>query len=395
MRKKYDVSVIGGGPIGGNIAKQIADRNYKVAVFEKNKKIGEPLKCAGLVTPRVFDYVDFKKETVLQNRIKGANIHSPSGQVLKIGGDKVHALVIDRASFDNKIVENAKKKGVDVYLDNKVLSAQKNQGLIELVTSKKLDFECKLLIGADGPYSNTRDIFSLPAPNEYLMGVGGEFSGTCLDSDFVEIFVGNNVAPGFFAWIIPLNKQGTIARVGLCVKQDAVFPAKHYFEDFLKNKNVLHFLKDAKLIRRIGGVVPLGVLKKTYSSNVMIAGDAAAQVKPTSGGGIYTGLLSGRHCSSIAVQCLEKNDFSTQFLKNYHKQWSADIGAELSMGMKFRRLFRNMSDKQMDKYIVKFQNPKIVEVITKYGDIDHPSKLMKPLLKKSPSLIKLIPNMIK
>jgi hypothetical protein len=49
----------------------------------------------------------------------------------------------------------------------------------------------------------------------------------------------------------------------------------------------------------------------------------------------------------------------------------------------------------MDKYIVKFQNPKISDIITKYGDIDYPSNLVKPLLKKAPTLLKLIPGMIK
>ena len=63
--------------------------------------------------------------------------------------------------------------------------------------------------------------------------------------------------------------------------------------------------------------------------------------------------------------------------------------------MKFRKIFKNLTDKQMDKYIVKFQNPKITEVISKYGDIDYPSKLVKPLLKKAPTLIKLIPSIIK
>ena len=65
------------------------------------------------------------------------------------------------------------------------------------------------------------------------------------------------------------------------------------------------------------------------------------------------------------------------------------------MGMKFRKIFKSLTDKQMDKYIEKFQNPKITEIITRYGDIDYPSKLVKPLLKKTPSLIKLLPNIIK
>ena len=173
------------------------------------------------------------------------------------------------------------------------------------------------------------------------------------------------------------------------------YSPKYYLSNLFKNKNLSPYLKDAKITQNIGGSIPLGALKKTYSSNVLLVGDSAAQVKPTSGGGIYTGLLCATHCSSVAIESLNENDFSSNFLKKYHKLWMADIGRELNLGMKFRNISKNLIDNQMDKYIEKFQNSEITEIITKYGDIDYPSKLVKPLLKKVPSLIKLLPNIIK
>ena len=128
---------------------------------------------------------------------------------------------------------------------------------------------------------------------------------------------------------------------------------------------------------------------------MMLVGDAAAQVKPSSGGGIYTGLLCASHCVSVGLDALEKNDFSQNVLERYHKLWTSDIGRELYLGMKFRSIFKRLSDEQLDKYIQKFQNPKITDIISEYGDIDCPSKLVKPLLKKAPSLLKLIPSIIK
>ena len=395
MQKKFDVAVIGGGPIGGNTAQKIAEKNYSVAVFEQNKKIGEPLKCAGLVTPRIFELVNISKEEVIQNRIKGANIHSPSGHTLTIGGDKIHALVIDRIKFDGEIIKQSKKNGAQIFLENKLLSAQKQNNIIEITTSKKADIQCKLLIGADGPYSKIRDIFALPKPSEFLRGIGSEATGTNLDPDFVELFVGNKIAPGFFAWIIPTNKKGTNARIGLCINQKSPHSPKYYLSNLLQNTLTSKFLKDIKITKYTGGVVPLGPIKKSYSANMMLVGDSAAQIKPTSGGGIYSGLLCADHCSKIALEALQNNTFSSQFLKRYHKLWSTNPGRELNLGMKFRKIFKNLSDKQMDKYIKKFSNPDFSEIITKHGDIDYPSNLIKPLLKKSPSLLKLIPNILK
>jgi geranylgeranyl reductase family protein len=392
---EYDIAIVGGGPIGGYIAGKIAEKNFRVAIFEKNKEIGLPLKCAGLVTPRVFDYIEINKKYVVQNEIKGANIHSPYGKILTIGGDRSHALVINRIMFDREIIQYSMNLGAEVFLNNSVLSAQREHGIIEIKTSEDLNAQCKILIGADGPYSKVRDIFAFPQPGEFLRGIGAEVTNADCNPDIVEIFVGDDIAPGFFAWIIPTNIDGTHARIGLCVSRDASRPLKYYFSNFCKNSYFSNLIKDVKIVRNIGGVIPLGALNKTSDSNVMLAGDAAAQVKPTSGGGIYTGLLCANHCANVAIEGLQRDDFSLQFLKKYHKLWSADIGRELDRGMKFRNFFRRLTDKQMDNYIEKFTNPKIIEIINKHGDIDYPSKLIKPLLKKIPFLIKLLPEIIK
>lgn len=392
---EYDVAVVGGGPIGGFTAGRIAEKKYKVAVFEKNKKIGLPVNCAGLVTPRVFKIVKTQEKEITQNKIKGANIHSPSNKILTIGGDKTHALAIDRTKFDIEIIKETKKQGATIFLGNNIISIQKNKDHYELITSEKNIITCKLLIGADGPFSKIRDRLFPYQPKEYIRGIGAEITNTSLDPDFVEIFIGNKIAPGFFAWIIPTNKDGTNARIGLGINQKTTQSPKYYFKKLFENKHLKPYIKNSKITKNIGGVIPLGVLKKTYNSNVMLVGDAAAQVKPTSGGGIYPGLLCATHCANIAVESLEKNNFSANILKKYQKNWEKEIGFELKIGMKFRNIFKKLSDKQFDFYVEKFQNPRIIEIINKYGDIDYPSKLLKPLLRKTPFLIKLLPNVIK
>ena len=393
--KKYDTLIVGGGPIGGFIAGNIAEKNFNVAVIERNKEIGTPINCAGLITPRVFELLNIKKESIIQNEIKGANIHSPSGKILTIGGDKIHALAIDRSKFDKELIKNAKEKGAEIFLKNSLLSAQKINNHIEVSTSKNNNFKCNLLIGADGPYSKVRDRFAFPEPKEFLRGIGAELNNSNLNPDFVEIFVGKNIAPGFFAWIIPINKNGTKARIGLCISKNSPKYPKYYFSNLLKNKFTSELINKAKITKQYGGIIPLGALKKTFCSNVLLAGDAAAQVKPTSGGGIYPGLLCANHCSNVSIEALKNNTFSSQFLKKYHKSWHADIGRELSMGMKFRKIFVHFTDRHFDKYIEKFQNQKINEIISKYGDIDYPSKLIKPMIKKTPTLLRLLPSAIK
>jgi hypothetical protein len=63
--------------------------------------------------------------------------------------------------------------------------------------------------------------------------------------------------------------------------------------------------------------------------------------------------------------------------------------------MKLHGLYTTFSDAQFDKYIAKFSDPSINNAINQYGDIDYPSKLIKPLLKHLPSLLTLIPGILK
>ncbi|MFO7677150.1 MAG: geranylgeranyl reductase family protein [Thermoplasmatota archaeon] len=392
--KNYDVVVVGGGPVGGFVAKFLAKKQYSIAILEEHEIIGKPLKCAGLVSPRVFDIVPFSNTQIVENTIKGAHIHSPSGVILTIGGDKKHAVAINRPLFDQKILDEAIKAGAHLQLKTKVIDAKKEKNSISLTTKNKKQksaLRSSIVIGADGPHSTIRKIFNFPKPKEYLKGIGALVENTVLDHNFVEIFLGKDMAPGFFAWAIPINKQGTKARIGLCVDDASRFSIKKCFQNLLEQPT----LKDAKILSSSGGMIPLGPLKKTTSSNILLVGDAAGQVKPTSGGGIYTGLVSAKNCSNVALNALKKNDFSDQILKEYQTSWTDEIGRELTFGMKFRKIYKKLDDKQIDKYIIKLKEHKNIELLNKYGDIDFPSKLVFPLLKKNPSFLKILPTALK
>jgi digeranylgeranylglycerophospholipid reductase len=390
----YEIIVAGGGPAGCFTAQQLVAKKIQVAVVEEHSTIGEPLHCAGLVTKRVFDISNCSQNRIVQNKIFGAHIHSPDGATLTIGGEKLHALVIDRQHFDHTLAQAAQTAGADLLTGHKVVSAKKQDQAIILSIQQNeriKTIQCNLLIGADGSHSHIRNTFGFPKPVEILQGIGAELSDTSLDPRFVHIFVGQNIAPEFFAWAIPTNQHGTTARIGLCIGKHHAFPLQHYFNNLLQQP----LLQGTTVMRRFGGTIPLGPLKRTVDDNVMLVGDAAAQVKPTSGGGLYPGLLCATHCALVAEEAVQKQTFDEQSLLRYHTKWTKEIGRELSLGMRFRKIFTRLTDAQFNKYLKKLDNKKTLGAINTYGDIDYPSRLALPLLRTSPSLLSLAPTMLK
>lgn len=158
----------------------------------------------------------------------------------------------------------------------------------------------------------------------------------------------------------------------------------------MSQPHVASYLESTSVSSYMAGLIPLGVLPQTTADNIMLVGDAASQVKPTSGGGIYTGLVCANHCISIAQNAIENHTLTDLYLQTYHKNWTKDIGKELSMGMRFRHIFTNLDDDHLDKYLQKLNKPKIIDIINAHGDIDHPSNLVLPLMKQAPSLAKLL-----
>lgn len=234
---EYEIIVAGGGPIGCFIAKQLASKGIQVAIIEEHKTIGEPLHCAGLVTQRLFDISKCSQTGIVQNKIYGAHIHSPDGSILTIGGKKIHALVINRLRFDQTLSQAAQTAGADLLTGHKIISAKKQDHTIVLSikhNEHNKTMQCHLLIGADGSHSCIRDTFGFPKPVEILQGVGAELSNTTLDPRFVHIFVGQTIAPGFFAWAIPTNLNGTTTRIGLCIGKQNTHPLQHYFTTLLQ-----------------------------------------------------------------------------------------------------------------------------------------------------------------
>jgi digeranylgeranylglycerophospholipid reductase len=383
--RSFDVVVIGAGPAGGYLAGKVAAAGYEVALVEEHREIGEPIQCGGLVTPRVFDYVKCK-ETIIGS-VHGAELYSPSGRRLVIDGHQTEAVVVQRALFDRAIATDAVRKGAHTFLGAQAQRATRENGGVEVVidqdgASKSLT--CKILIGCDGVRSNVAKWFNILRPKKIIPGFEVEMVGVRGDPGLVTLFIGNEIAPGFFGWIIP---SGDTARVGLCVGEGNAYA---YLERMLRRPEVQQYTKGAQPILYIAGGIPLGFPKRTYADNVLVVGDAACQAKAVSGGGIFTALTCSDLASTTAIQALEAHDYSSKMLHRYHRAWTRSIGKELRKDLAIHESFSKLTDTQFEELFDIFDSPQMIRLIEKKGDIDFPSKVGWALLKEDPRLLKYV-----
>ena len=380
-----DVVVVGAGPAGGHTARLIAEHGYSVALLEEHREIGEPVQCSGLITPKVLE-MEHVESTVLNPGIRGAHFFSPSGRKISVDGGGPRAVVVHRAMFDRAIVHNALRKGVRLFLGTQAVGVEPEEGGVTVQARQarsNLQFKTKIVVGCDGLRAGVARWFGLPTPPRVYPCFEAEMVGVDHDKDFVSVFTGSRFAPGFFAWIVPTEDDGAMVGVGIRSGN-----AKTYFERMLQEDPVAPFLRKAKPITYIAGAVPLGISKRTYAAHAMIVGDAASQVKATSGGGIYPGMKCGEAAAATALEALEANDFSAGMMANYQKRWMRDIGEELRKDYQIHKAFTHLSDVQLEELFRLLDNPELLDLFVHEGDIDFPSKAAFKALRMEPRLLK-------
>jgi geranylgeranyl reductase family protein len=441
LRCRYDVVVVGAGPAGCMAAKYAAKEGASVLIVEEDAVIGEPVQCAGLISERAIEESELKNKgnLFIENEMKSAIIYPPSPSHsdelrIEVARTPTHThkhkrvFAIRRNIFDQLLAKEALKEGVDIKLKSKVTGINKEGGIITAGRGEKKEIMARTVIAADGVKSRVAKMAGLNVgrgfSNNNINGIKNILSCVQIEGRYkyekdieVEIFLGRSVAPGFFAWVIPLGKDNgdgeQIARIGLCVDRTCTkrnldfsvnaFPKRVYPVLFLKTNLAHHPILSKKygggMLEFTTGAIPLGKVEKSVNidtqkgTGMLLVGDAAAQVKPVTGGGVYYGMKCGKIAGKIAAKAsLTRN---VEMLKAYEKQWMKEIGKEIRFGLWVHRLRGMMSDEDFDTLCHALSQENALQRIKKQGDLDYPSIVLRNLI-KNPATMKLVAkNIIK
>lgn len=390
MSFDYDVTIIGAGPIGSTLAYELAKEDINVCLIDKKKVIGLPLQCAGIINKRVLDVNQFPDELIL-NKATGAVLHSKNHS-LSVSKEEDQAIIIDRVALDQFLYKRAIENGVYSYLSSKVVSIDDVEGKVSFQNeSTEKSIRSKIIVGADGPLSIVSSAFGNDfdyyCASQYLVKIDEDNN----NMSFVDLYAYGDLFPGFI-WQIPVSEN--IFRIGLFSNYDYK-RQNEILNDFLMND---FQYEKYEIIEKYKGKIPIyNKDNKLFKNRALIIGDAASQIKPTTGGGLLIGFEAVKMVKKAIVNALNSEDFNSlnlekethddnkilqDCLKSYQEDFEERFIKEFSYQFKVQKTLCTLSDDDLDYFFEKLIEKEADKLISEYGDMDNQSILVKEFLKR-------------
>jgi digeranylgeranylglycerophospholipid reductase len=391
-----DIAIVGCGVSGATAGLAAVQNGARVSIFEEHTRIGEPSYCCGHVGIAAFTrFSPQVPNKLVENRIKGAVLHSPQGEQVTLHRSQPITWVLNRAELDRHLASLAIDNGAQLHLNSRVESFKRSSdGGFELRIGGgvRAGISCKMLIDARGCGAPMSRYATLSAPSRRMFVNSAQVNVEDLsdvDEDLVEVYFGQRYAPGFFGWIIP-HRDGS-AKVGIGAGARA--NVRQCLERFVKKHAIVSSkLRRAKFVTKpVYHPIPVdGAKERTYTDGILTVGDAASQVKPTTGGGIVFSLVCGKIAGKTAARAVLLGDTSSAYLWSYERSWRKLLGFDLRVMAWLRRLLYMLPDQRLDRIFRLVNELKLDEILTRTDDIDFQGRALLSMTKDPRVLVSLL-----
>lgn len=337
-----DVAIIGGGPGGMAVARNLASLGRSVTVFEEHDAIGTPVHCTGVLAADAIDALNLPAEAVL-NPLATVKFVAPSGHSFEYTTATTEAVVIDRAAFDQAMGRRAELAGATVMRGQRVIAIDPDDHSIRLTLASGETRLARAVVLACGANYAFQKRLGFGMPSTFLQSAQLELPADTPGD--VEMHFGSEIAPKGFAWAVPVQRtSGTFARIGVMADGDA----GEYFSRMLARvrERWSVAVPDAMSPRR--RMLPLGGVRRSYANRVLAVGDAAGLVKPTTGGGIYYSIVSGEIAAEVLHAALADDNLSASALREYERRWKTRFQSEFNAQLALRFVAHRMRDTDID-----------------------------------------------
>lgn len=382
----FDVLVIGAGPSGSKVAAGLASQGLETGVLEEHTVIGEPVDCTGVIGAEACKRFGVSTELIMGS-IDAVTINAPQGIHATYRSAEPMAHIVNRAEFDRWIARQATEAGARILLGTRAVAIERsNRGI--RVDCQEADgsprrLSAAVVVLACGPRTLFHERLGLGPSPLHWKSAHALLPGNGLPN--AQVYLGRGIAPGGFGWAVPVKgKVESSVRVGINSHSDPQSCLQR-----LCAERFPHLLPPDGVVRMRSWVIPLVPPARTYADRVVAVGDAAGQVKSTSGGGIYYGLLSADLAAETVGEAFRRGDFRRSGLSAYEERWRSLLGLDLRLGTLFRRLFSRMTDRDMDDLIAAFQEDRMLSRLGQAVHFDWHRELIFFLL-KHPTLSRIL-----
>ncbi len=335
------VCVVGGGPVGCFAAYHLAQAGIDVMVLEEHPVVGQPVDCSGVIGAEAFETLQLPRDSVT-GALQDLELMSPLGSKVRYGATRPLAYLVNRARFDQSLAALAQQAGARLRTGVAVSSLSPEADGVRLgLRTEGAETHCRAraVVLANGPRYRFQDQLGMGRPRRVLQTVQADVPAAYQGP--TKVFFGRSVAPGSFAWFLPTG-EGRV-KFGVSATAAAV-PAFHCYVSALIERGLLA----GNSVPSRGWLIPIEPLRRTFSERVLAAGDAAGQTKPTTGGGLYYGLLAARIAAETLAEALRAGDLSARRLAGYERRWRAVLGPELRTALFFRTVAEHLTDSELD-----------------------------------------------
>jgi digeranylgeranylglycerophospholipid reductase len=338
----HDVIVVGAGPAGNMAALRLASVGHRVAVLDWRQNIGDKL-CTGIVGAECARRFPPDRAHVRQEAAS-ATVVSPGGKRYRVARPEPQAFILDRVAYVASVAERAMAAGASYELGVRVTSITGSNRDVEVVASgnaSQRGYKAQMAIIGSGFASPLLRMVGLNGEGGRSYMVSSQAEAMAGELMETEVYLGHAIAPGSFGWLVPLSDSRAL--VGL-VSSGRL---NGHMGKFISSLRASGKVRDVIVKPRQWGI-PTRPLPRTYADRVLVVGDAAGLVKPTTGGGIYYSFLSGEMAAKAASEAFARGDFSARQLRRYEREWKAVFGRELRVGYYARLLYESLQDQQIE-----------------------------------------------
>lgn len=368
-RIHFDVCIIGASIAGNYLGYLLSESNLRIAIIEEHQSIGKPLQCAGIISQKLTDLIRIPKSLIL-NRVNTAKIVSPSGESVEFSGEE-NPYIIDRVKFDKYFYQkNQEFSNITYFLGEKFLSMKMGDENSEkvLIETSKRKISAKMIVGCDGPLSKVAKTFGVN--NKLLYATQIRCEGT-FDQNTAYMYFDPKWKE-LFGWIVP--EGNNTYRIGLASAKNIATNFKIFLKKLEIHKN--------ESISQQGGLIPYGTMNEIAFPHTLLLGDAAGQVKATTGGGIVMLLTASKYAASTINICFKQNNFSKRIIQKYYeKPCNKTIGIQLKFHYLISKVLERFDEEDFNIAFKIINREEIKNLVSIYGDMDFPKAIVFKLIR--------------